>query len=546
MTNKEYYRRAFSQVRPSRQVKWEDYHMKQIHSRRWGKLLAVAAILCLLAALSGVAVAVNFLGLRDLLLPQKQPVGVLDPDTGIMIPGKTWESDAVSLSGYMDSPESKALAEWEDFLAGYDPDGALLAQVGNYMDPAFDQYICYQVYTQEMADKLEEIVDKYDLKLHTQQIDLAAHPEVLGSLDDFAEDSNATYWTYMYEDGSCCFDGYACLEDWGLVDVQFQRAVKGWFNDVALNIGDAAEYQSWTCKTSSGVEVLLALGPGKSLIFADLPDCFAAFNVLLGTESEMTRERLEAVADRYDFSKLTPVVQPEIIPENVPLQPPAGERTTAYEAYATVLRNLLYGNVLPDGAFIDAGWSNGDLSANQFAVCDVDGDGGDELVLLFSTSYTAGMVGYVIDFDPTYTGIEDPITIRLTEFPDLTFYDNGVVKAGASHNQTWGQMWPYTLYVYDPESGFYDQLAMVYSTDRATMEEVGNGDLYPADVDKQNAGTVYYMSFPYSSGAERPGGYVWDQETYQTWLDGVLGDARELELTYLSLTEENIAAILDK
>lgn len=546
MTNKEYYRRTFSQVRPSRQVKWEDYHMKQIRSRRLGRILAVAAALCLLAALSGVAVAVNFLGLRDLLLPQKQPVGVLDPETGILVPGQTWGADTVSLSGYMDSPESKALAEWEDFLNEYDPDGALLAQVGNYLDPDFDKYVCYQVYTQEMADKLEEIVGKYGLTLHSKQIDLTAHPEVLGPLADFIDrNGNETYWSYMYEDGSCHFDGLAYAEGLGPVTVQFQRAVKGYFNDATLTIGDAAEYQSWTYKTSFGVEVLLALGPDRGLIFADLPDCFAALTVLQGAGEGMTREGLEAVAEQYDFSRLSPVEPPEVIPESGPLQPPAGERTTAYEAYATVLRNLLYGNVLPDGAFIDAGWSDGDLSANQFAVCDVDGDGGDELVLLFSTSYTAGMAGYVIDFDPTYTGTEDPIVIRLTEFPDLTFYDNGVVKAGASHNQTWGQMWPYTLYVYDPESGFYDQLAMVYSADRATMEEVGNGDLYPADVDKQNAGTVYYMSFPYSSGVERPVEYVWDQDTYRAWLDSVLGCAQAMELPYLSLTEENIAAALE-
>ncbi len=161
------------------------------------RLLVAAVVTCLLVGLSAAAVAVNFLGLRDLLLPQKQEVNVIDPETGVVVPGQTHAVDTVSLSGYMDSPESKALAEWQDFLDEYDRDGSILAQVGNDLPPAFDKYICYLVYTQDMADKLEEIIDKHGLKLHTRQIDLYATPEALGSRADFARDPPETNWMYM-------------------------------------------------------------------------------------------------------------------------------------------------------------------------------------------------------------------------------------------------------------------------------------------------------------------------------------------------------------
>lgn len=39
--------------------------------------------------------------------------------------------DRISLSGYQESPEAKALAEWQAFCAGYDTDGKILSALGN-------------------------------------------------------------------------------------------------------------------------------------------------------------------------------------------------------------------------------------------------------------------------------------------------------------------------------------------------------------------------------------------------------------------------------
>lgn len=546
MIDRQRYQRTFSQLRSARELRWEDFEQME-HTKRKRtlrpRLLAAVAVVCLLAVLSVTAVETNFLGLRDLLLPQKQKVNVIDPETGAVVSGWTHEVDTVSLSGYMDAPESLALAEWEDFLDGYDQDGSILAAVGNTIDQAlFGKYGCYYVYTQDMADKLEEIAAKYGLRLHVRQIDLHAHPEALGPLAEFAKDERETYWMYMYEEGSCHFDGYAYVEDWGLVDVQFQRCVKGYFNDVTLSVGNAADYEQWVYKTASGVEVLLALGPEKSLIFADLPDCFASFNVFQGTESEMTRERLEAVAERYNFSRLSPVEPPQTGPEPEP-GVPAGERTDAKTVYAEVLRDLLYNGVLPDGRDLDIGW-DADLSRDQFAVYDVDFDGEEELVLLHTTDIMAGMAGYVIGFDPTYTGTGSPIFIELNGFPAFTFYENGTVQGSWSHNQTWGELWPYELYGYDAGGDYYYHIASVCSADKELMEEAGKGDEYPAGVDVSGTGQVYYVSFFYGAGVEPAGERVWDSEEYFSWLDGVLGRAQEVDVPCRDLTEENIAAAL--
>jgi hypothetical protein len=278
-------------------------------------MLLVAAALVLLTALgTAAAVATDLFGLRQALLPQKEQVIIpLDPDTG----GQTTETvDVLSLSGFQDSPESQALAEWRAWLEGYDTDGALLAQVGNGATGLDAQYDLYLVYTQEMADKLDEIVAKYDLKLHSYMVD-----DVMDGADLEARvggaflGDNQAYSAYLYEDGTFHFDGDLALPGYGTLDYQFTRTVRGTFNDVLLNVGDASQYEEWTYATG-GVTVTLALGPSKGLVLLNLPDSFVTLNVLAGSESydavfssgPITRETLEALADSFDFSVLTPAL----------------------------------------------------------------------------------------------------------------------------------------------------------------------------------------------------------------------------------------------
>ena len=70
-------------------------------------------------------------------------------------------------------------------------------------------------------------------------------------------------------------------------------------------------YQEWRYQTSRGISATLALGPGRALILADLPDSFVAVTILAGSADGLTRDMLEELADSFDLSKLTPIVLPE-------------------------------------------------------------------------------------------------------------------------------------------------------------------------------------------------------------------------------------------
>lgn len=317
MNNKDFYQETFSQVHGSRTVTWEDCeHMRKRHSI--GKrLFMLAAVIAVAAALSGLAIAVNFLGLRDTLLPEQYGVYKTD-EYGKIIPGEYEYTDFISLSGFNDTPESQALAEWQSFLEGYDQDGSIIASVGNNPTGFEDRYGMYLVYTQEMADKLEEIIAKYDLRLHSWMEVIL--PEVWPlAVGDFMAGNNTAWSGYIYEDGTFQFDGEAELPGYGKIDYQFRRTARGTFNDVMLNVGDLSGFQEWNCQTSCGVTVTLGLGPqNRSLLIADLGDSFVTVNVLTGMEGDDTfssggigRAELEAFADLFDFTVLSPVSAPD-------------------------------------------------------------------------------------------------------------------------------------------------------------------------------------------------------------------------------------------
>lgn len=325
MSNREFYQDTFSQVRSSTEIRWEDFQSmkkKKISVRR---VLALAAAVCLLALLSIAAAATGLFGLRDVLLPEKGSVYVTD-ENDVVVPGEYEYRDFVSLSGWQDTPESRALAEWQSFLEDYDRDGAIIGEIGNSPTGFEEDYGLYLVYTREMADKLEEIAAKYGLCLHTRMEDVM--PETWRTAaGDFCGKNVMAYSGYIYENGTFRFDGEADLDGYGYIEYQFSRSVRGAFDDVALNIGDAADFREWTYETADGTPVTLGLGArNRSLILADLGDSFILVNVLTGEAGDDTfssgpigRAELEALADSFRFSALIPVRQPDfdaILAEN--------------------------------------------------------------------------------------------------------------------------------------------------------------------------------------------------------------------------------------
>ena len=205
-------------------------------------------------------------------------------------------------------------------------------------------------------------------------------------------------------------------------------------------------------------------------------------------------------------------------------------------AYSAVLKGIYYQHKYPDGQ--DCGFNySGDVSDNQFAIYDVDGDGKDELIIEITTTCTAGMCVSVYSFDE----ITHVIREEFRELPLLTIYNNGLIKAGWSHNQGLaGEFWPYTLYQYQSKNDCFAVIGEVDAWDKTVRQTDHEGNAFPDILDKDRNGLVYFVTM---TGEGMDTSMIDDAE-YSLWLNGYLGDAQELVVPYKKLTEENIAGII--
>ncbi len=204
-------------------------------------------------------------------------------------------------------------------------------------------------------------------------------------------------------------------------------------------------------------------------------------------------------------------------------------------AYGEILSGVYHGYVLPDGSLLDVD-SYSSMEDNQFAVADVDGDGSLELVLYFTSTSSAGMVGCVWEYDPS-TG---SLVTEAIEYPSLTFYDNGLLKADASHNHSMGmEFWPCTLFAHDEASDTYQLLYNVSSWEKAFSQTDYEGNPFPDDIDADGDGLVYLVTDGKTGVTTTR-----DNGDFDSWSREIYGNAAALELPWENLTYEAITALI--
>ncbi|MCM1155512.1 MAG: hypothetical protein NC392_09145 [Roseburia sp.] len=219
--------------------------------------------------------------------------------------------------------------------------------------------------------------------------------------------------------------------------------------------------------------------------------------------------------------------------ENSIEQAEDGDNRTVRGAYYDVLDKLYTTYTLPDGT--ELGYDGmRDLSENTYAIYDVDQDSQEELILTWTTTYTAGMAGIVYGFDSA----SGTVRLELLEYPMLTFYDNGVAEAGLSHNHGLAgampegmDFWPYFLYQYDKETDTYVMRASVDAWNKAFRDTDYEGNAFPDAIDADGDGVVYIIE----SGEEKE---LLDAEDYGKWRDSVIGRAGEIKIPFEPMTGE--------
>lgn len=234
--------------------------------------------------------------------PEMEKV-LVQPDSGETVP----ERELISVQGYADSPEYQATGEWLSFEDSYDRDFSIANEYDaeckrTGVDVYGEKYPNYGIYSQEMADKVDEILAKYNLKLHTGMTD--GNQDLLKERFGEIWTSDVTGAGYFYDDGSFQFDA-----TYKNVEFQIRRCMRGYFDTVCINVGNINNFDQYSYVTKDGITVNIAMHPnGGAIISVDLEDSFISINVM-NWDSDLnevvhTREELEDLVDHINFAQL--------------------------------------------------------------------------------------------------------------------------------------------------------------------------------------------------------------------------------------------------
>lgn len=399
---------------------------KPEQKKRFRRPLLVAAIVAMMLLLVGCAV-VYMLSMKEIKLgDQLITFDVYSDDPNIGDPfepigQQTKIQQVLTLAGMGETPASHAAREWYAFLETYDPDLEIKKSVwGN--EPDFGEaYYGYGLYTQETKDKLDEILEKYDLKLRGRQVEFQTSKlllKALGMENVLNPDSKANMRmdsASYFENGNLNLsfsislpdgDGFAPVKTGGYLRY---RSKDCFIPDTAVLT--EAEWEEWNYTTESGDNVLIVYAEDAAYawIFSDTEQYTASLQLdvirMMAVEkgnSEqvanfklMTREQLEQVADAVDFS-----LQPKLIEgwENLSDGAvPAGMEINGYRidpvsaftdgyAYQIILRvTAPEGIVLADFHDHTARIEPGD---GVFGHCEEDGDGRGNTCHFILSDYT--------------------------------------------------------------------------------------------------------------------------------------------------------------
>lgn len=262
----------------------------------------------------------------------------------------TWEDgnrDVISLQGYGNSPSFLASKEWFEFEQSYEVDWSEARD--QFEQERSDVYDAYGAYTQEMVDKLNEIAEKYGLKLageeataQSYQTDILFKVLGIGGLHHEAAGVEVEYLSgYFYECGNFDVEYFVTLTDdeaqWPhriLANMRYNG--KEYLDTVCFTMDDIDSAEQWNYTTADGTDILIVMGKDFARFFCDREDAFVS--VSFGTDYEddsgvveyMSKRDVELVADAMDFT-VTPL-KPDMDAAKQKLEESEAERLASQES----------------------------------------------------------------------------------------------------------------------------------------------------------------------------------------------------------------------
>lgn len=293
--------------------------MKKTISKRILRIAAAAAAVVILLPIA--AYAIELFGLHEISFGERELEVPVRVDGEEKFEVKKEKVDMISLQGMASSPEALACSEWLDFYENYDADGTIIAEIGNEPTEFSEEYGAYLCYTREMADKIDELCEKYQLKKKETPVIEDDYKTILSQagIGDILKPSTEAINTMQGEicdsDGNFNLGGEILLPENPecIIIYELTRSVKGFFDTVVLNVGNIEDYEQWEYETENGETILLAKKGDRALIITDRKESFVSVSMegylqkqanSVWEPYEITVEDLEKIAETIDFSMI--------------------------------------------------------------------------------------------------------------------------------------------------------------------------------------------------------------------------------------------------
>lgn len=324
------------------------------------KPLLIAALVALMLFLMGCAWIV--MRMQDINLGQNEVTyDAYDYDSMEYLGKETYTEEVFTVAGLKGTPGYEAALEWFNFLQSYDPDRAIQSAVwGNYPEfPA--QYSTYYLYSQDMKDALDEILNKYSLKPVGAPLEFRNTRNMCAALDIERLQTTKNDVTIRVKDGGCYENGNFLLN----LDIQLPEAAENelnttwgvlrWsrsdcFSDDIIAVEDIEEWKEWNYTTTSGTKVLIirADSDWRGYILCNRPDGILSLQVetrkdlwnqdgdkTWAEELFLTDKQMEQIADAIDFG-----IQPRVATQEDVANQPAPSNEDTQDGYTVKLKSV--------------------------------------------------------------------------------------------------------------------------------------------------------------------------------------------------------------
>lgn len=349
---------------------------RQAQPRRLNRIILIAAAISLGLLLVGCGV-VYLLSSQELTIDQREMLSdIWVPEsedhfgTEAVVP-----QQVLAINGLNGTPSNKAAKEWYEFEVAY--------ANGHDYDESFPcppEYEYYWLSSQEMVDKLEEILAKYDMKPVGAQIEAPSEQGLLNYLgiESFLlsgssatlEGPSISYFDSGFFSTHCYIQMEEGADRWPYkTHVNTQFIPKDILTSANFVLDEPEKWEEWNYRTPSGDEFLILYRPDYYECYAICHQKDRSVGVYIQTakrlytnsvysDEVMNKQQVEQLLDVMDFSIVPTPGDPALL-SGLPANYDASSRVQTQDGYTVELKSVISDGhmawatiaaILPEGA----------------------------------------------------------------------------------------------------------------------------------------------------------------------------------------------------